>query len=409
TVFMSQHLGSPAELIVKPGDEILRGQIIAKTTGFVSANVHSPVTGKVLKVEYAKHPILKHAEAVIIGPDYTKPRVNFKPKDTIKFSKEEILNIIKESGIVGMGGATFPTHVKLMPKSPVDTLIINGSECEPYLATDCRVMLEYTNEILKGVEILAKLLDVKTVIFGIAENKPRAIKLFEETIENGKYDFPLVKIAELNAGYPQGGEKQLINIVTKRKVPPRGLPMDVGCVVHNVGTCLAVYDAVYKGKPFIERLVTFCGDALKEPKNVWVTIGTNLKELFDSNILEFKTAPKKIICGGPMMGIALDSLDYPIIKGSGGFVFLSHDEAEVPETPCLSCSRCVDVCPMNLLPNEFVRAVKAGEYELLEDMNLIDCMECGCCVYSCPAKIPVVHYVRMGKQFLRNHAVKEKK
>jgi len=298
-----------------------------------------------------------------------------------------------------MGGAAFPTQVKLSPPKEIDTLIINGCECEPYLATDYRLMVENLEEIFKGIEIICRLIKPKQVIIAIEDNKPLAIKKSNRFVSVRKFALPEAKVIVLKSSYPQGSEKQLIQSTTKRKVPPRGLPLDVGCLVHNVATCFAIYEAIYLGKPLIERLVSFCGDALVEPKNIWLKIGTTLKELFDQKILEFKTPPEKIISGGPMMGISLDSLDYPILKGTGGFLFLKDLKNIGEESPCIRCARCIDVCPMNLMPLEYAKRVRIEEYNNLDQLNIVDCIECGNCAYTCPGKIPIVHYVKIGKKY----------
>jgi electron transport complex protein RnfC len=260
-------------------------------------------------------------------------------------------------------------------------------------------MVENLQEIFRGIEVIVKIIEPRRVIFAVEDNKDEAIKninLFRNTKD---FNLPEIKLAILKSAYPQGGEKQLIYSTTKRKVSGGQLPLDVGCLVHNVATCFAIYEAVYFSKPLIERLVSFCGDALVSPKNIWLKIGTTLKELFDSKILEFKAEPKKIISGGPMMGIALSSLDYPILKGSGGFLFLNKPIKDQAEESCVRCARCVDACPMNLMPLEYTKRVKLEQYKALEEFNIADCIECGSCSYVCPAKIPLVHYIKTGKKY----------
>ena len=394
---LSQHTGSPSAACVSPGDIAEEAGLIAKETGFISAQLHSPAKAKVVNIDTWPHPVTKKSLSIILQCEDEKKDYTLR-KSVEALSKEEILEIIKNSGIVGMGGAAFPTHVKLKPPKPIETLIINGCECEPYLATDNRLMVERLKELLKGVEIISKLIQPAEVIFAVEKNKPEAIKKITSAIATKKVNLPKARVVALNSTYPQGGEKQLILETKNRKVPPKKLPLDVGCLVHNVGTCFAVYEAVYFNKPLIERLVSFCGDALVQPKNIWVKIGTTLKELFDEKVLEFKSEPQAIISGGPMMGIALDSLDYPILKASGGFLFLMK-AADVPEAPCIRCARCVDVCPMDLMPLEYAKKVKMEEYEPLNNFNIVDCNECGCCAYTCPAKIPLVHYIKIGKQY----------
>ena len=408
---LSQHTGGPSLPCVQKGDQVQEGMLIAKVSGFISAALHAPKKGRVVDISSFYHPVLKRAPAIILHCEDELKEYTIHG-DAAALEKEELLKIIKNKGLVGMGGAAFPSHVKLNPPKKIDSLIINGCECEPYLACDYRLMLENTNQIFKGIEIICKLINPKEVIFAIEKNKPEAIKKINLLINTKKFSLPALKLRQtglppiksfiLNSAYPQGGEKQLIRAVLKKKVPPEKLPLDVGCLVHNVATCFAIYEAVYLNKPLVERLVSFCGPALKSPKNIWVKIGTTLKELFDAGILEFKKEPEKIISGGPMMGIALDSLDYPILKGSGGFLFLDKAD-KTEEGPCIRCSRCIDTCPMNLLPLEYIKRVKKEEFASLTDFNITDCIECGCCAYGCPSKIPIVHYIKTGKNYVLNN------
>lgn len=396
---LSQHTGAPSKPLVDKGDSIEEASLIAQSDGFISANLHAPVSGKVIGIDPWCHPILKKAPALAIQPEGRPKDYSLRP-NVDSLSKEDLLSVIASSGIVGMGGAAFPTQVKLKPPKPIDTLIINGCECEPYLAADYRLMIENFQEIFKGIEIVCRLIEPKEVIFAIEENKPQAIKNINLAINSKKFKIPQASCLVLKSVYPQGGEKQLIQAATKRKVPGGKLPLDVGCLVHNVATLFAIYQAVYLNKPLIERMVSFCGDALVTPKNLWVKIGTTLNELFQEKVLEFKTEPKKIISGGPMMGISLASLDYPVLKASGGFLFLTEAAADSTESPCIRCARCVDTCPMNLLPLEYPKRAKKEDYKALENLNISDCMECGCCAYECPAKIPIVHYIKVAKEGL---------
>jgi len=400
---LSQHTGAPSKPCVKKGDQVSEGEVIAKASGAISAQLHAPKSGKVIDIANWYHPTLKKAPAIIIQcQDEKKEYSPRKDKDIELLTQEKILKTIADCGLVGMGGAAFPTHVKLNPPKKIDTLIINGCECEPYLACDYRLMIEDINKIFKGIRLISKLINPKEIIFAIEKNKPEAIKKVNLLINTKKFGLPPIRSFVLDTAYPQGGEKQLIQLIIKKKVPPKGLPFDVGVLVHNVATCFAIYEAVYLDKPLVERLVSFCGDALVTPKNIWVKIGTTLQELVDRKILEFGKEPKKIICGGPMMGIALNSLDYPILKNAGGFLFLSDQVDDAQEEPCLRCNRCVDTCPMGLLPLEYVKRVKKGEYASLSEFNIVDCIECGCCSYGCPAKIPIVHYIKTGKKYELN-------
>ncbi|MCK9573442.1 MAG: electron transport complex subunit RsxC [Candidatus Omnitrophica bacterium] len=399
---LSQHTGKPSLVCVKPQDVVEQGQVIATEDGHISSRLHSPKKAKIVSIDDWFHPVLKRAKCIITEP-FGDEEHKFTPKSKVdNLNKETLLKMIKDCGIVGMGGAAFPTHVKLSPPKKIETLIINGCECEPYLASDYRLMVENLDAIFKGIEIVCKIIEPKNVIFAVEENKPEAIKKLHLAVSLKKYNLPKLSLAILKTAYPQGGEKQLIYSLTKRKVPSGGLPLDVSCLVHNIGTFFAIYEAIYLDKPLIERVVTFAGDALVSPKNIRLKIGTTLRELFDKKILEFKTEPSKIICGGPMMGIALESLEYPILKANGGFLFLNKIKT-CEENTCIRCARCVDACPLNLLPLEYAKRVKRDEYNKLGELNIKDCIECGCCSYTCPAKIPLVHYIKIGKKYASNN------
>ena len=399
---LSQHTGKPSRLIVKPQDKVKEGDLIAQSDGLISASLCSPASGTIKGVVSFNHPVLRKSMAVVLEADGLEKAYPI-DKTAVSLSNDVILDKIRNAGIVGMGGAAFPAYVKLKPPKPIDTLIVNGCECEPYLSCDYRLMVEKGDGVFKGVELVSKVISPKRVLFAIEENKPEAIKKFNRIISAKKYSLPSPRVVILPSRYPQGGEKQLIYVLTKRKVPLGGLPFDVGCLVHNVGTLYAIYEAVYCNKPLIERVVTFAGGALKEPKNILIKLGTTIKELFDSGVLEFKTEPAKIVYGGPMMGIALRSLDYPVMKGTSGILFLTKDEIDTrKEDVCIRCARCVDSCPMELLPLEFVKKVKNEEYSSLNELYIKDCIECGACSFSCPAKIPIVHYIKIGKKYAVN-------
>ena len=399
---LSQHTGKPSRLLRRPKDRIEEADLIAEGDGLISASLSSPASGTIEKLVSFNHPVLKRSTAVVVKTDGQSKSYSIS-KDADSLDKDAVLDKIRRAGIVGMGGAAFPAYVKLKPPKPIDTLIVNGCECEPYLACDYRLMLERSSGIFKGVELVSKIISPKRVIFAIEENKSEAVKKFNSIISSKSYSLPAARVAVLPSRYPQGGEKQLIYVLTKRKVPLGGLPFDVGCLVHNVGTLYAIYEAVYYNKPLIERVVTFAGGALKKPKNILVKIGTTIRELFDSGILEFKTEPAKIVYGGPMMGIALGGLDYSIMKGTSGILFLTKDEIDTrEESACIRCARCVDSCPMGLLPLEFVKRVKNGKFSSLNELYIKDCIECGACSFSCPAKIPIVHYIKIGKKYAVN-------
>ena len=398
---LQQHTGATCEAIVKADDYVKVGQKIAESKAFVSAPIHASISGKVLGIAKAAHPILGECNAIIIESNgkiewdgSVKQREN-----ADNLSKDELKNIIKEAGIVGLGGAAFPTHVKLspLPNKPIDTVILNGAECEPYLTCDHALMLEETEKIIKGFQIIIKTLEPKDCYIGIEDNKENAIALFEEKLLNmGLKD--KIKVIRLKTIYPQGAEKNLIYSITKRKVPNSGgLPMDVGCIVQNVQTAEAIYDAVYEGKPLIERVVTVTG-AVKEPKNLLVKIGTPVKDLIEY-CKGYEGSVAKIISGGPMMGIAQYTDEIPIIKGSSG-ILVQKEEIIEEEKDCIRCGRCVDVCPMILMPTMIAHYAKKDDIDKCEEYFALDCYECGCCSYVCPSKIPLVHWIKYAKSEL---------
>jgi len=397
---LCQNIGKASQPVAGKGDEVKEGVVIAEPGGFVSSRLHAPCSGKITIVDKGPHPVRKRDDCVYLTANQSEPR-KYEPRENISaLSKEQLLDIVKNAGIVGMGGACFPTHVKLNPPRKIDTLLINGCECEPYLSCDNRLMIEKAKDIFRGVELICRMIEPEQVIFCVEENKPEAIKKFNRYISTRKFDLPSARLAVLRSFYPQGGEKQLIYQALHRKVPCGKIPFEVGCMVQNVATCFAVYEAVYFSKPLIERTVTFAGDCLKNPKNLRLKIGTTVKELIEEKILELAREPKKVIFGGPMMGITVDSLEYPIMKGSSGVLFLSEKAApEIKEDQCIRCGRCVDACPMNLLPLEYVKRVKEERFSSLDEVFIKDCIECGSCSFSCPAGIPIVHYIKRGKAY----------
>ncbi|MBD3263913.1 MAG: electron transport complex subunit RsxC [Candidatus Omnitrophica bacterium] len=395
---VSQHTGKPASVCMEKGAEVEEGQLIARQNGYISACIHAPKGSKVTDITPWYHPNFGRMESLVLK--CTKESKSYKTRSNVGgLYPEELLDIIQKKGIVGMGGAAFPTHVKLKPPKNIDTLIINGCECEPYLSADYRLMKENLKEICKGVELICRIVKPKKVIFALEDNKSDVAKKINLFSSIKKFNIPGLETTVLKSTYPQGGEKQLIFSTTRRKISGDKLPLDVGCIVQNVATCFAVYEAVYLDKPLIERMVSFCGDALEEPKNIWVRIGTTLQELFEKKILSFAGEPKKIISGGPMMGVTLDCLNYPVLKGTGGFLFLNRDAKNYEEQPCIKCGRCVDVCPMNLMPLMYAKMVKHEEFGRLNEFYIKDCIECGCCAYICPSRIPLVHYVKTGKKY----------
>tara|TARA_Y100000031_G_scaffold96965_1_gene106379 strand:+ start:5457 stop:6797 length:1341 start_codon:yes stop_codon:yes gene_type:complete len=396
---LGQNLGAPSTPIVNKGDMVKVGQLLAEATGFISTNIHSPVSGKVLKIDNALDGSGYKRPAIIInvegdewaeGIDTSTDLVN-----EITLDSKEIIEKIKNAGIVGMGGAAFPTYVKLMPPpgKTAEFLIINGVECEPYLTADHRLMLEKGQEIIIGTRILMKALNVDKAFIGIENNKPDAINHMRELVRSQDD----IEVQTLKVQYPQGGEKQLIKASVNREVPSGKLPIEVGCVVQNVGTAFAVYEAVQKNKPLIERVVTVTGKAVKKPSNFLTRIGTPISQLIDA-AAGLPSNTGKIIGGGPMMGKAISSVDIPIVKGSSGVLLMKKEESSRRvESPCIRCSKCTYVCPMGLEPFLLSQAGKLGNYELAENESIMDCIECGSCQYGCPAGIPLLDYLRLGK------------
>jgi len=397
---LQQHIGAPCEALVKAEDLVKVGQKIADSKAFVSAPIHASISGKVLGIAKTPHPVLGECNAIVIESDgKIEWDESIKKRENIeKLTKEELRNIIKEAGIVGLGGAAFPTHVKLSPppEKPINTLILNGAECEPYLTCDHRLMLEQAEKIIKGFQIIIKILEPKQSYISIEDNKENAIALFEEKLQDLNLK-DKIKVIRLKTIYPQGAEKNLIYSITKRKVPNKGgLPMDIGCVVQNVQTAKAIYDAVYDGKPLIERVVTITG-AVKEPKNLLVKIGTPVKDLVE-HCKGYEDSIAKIISGGPMMGIAQHTDEIPIIKGSSGL--LVQKEIDLPkgeERDCIRCGRCIDTCPMALMPTIISQYAQKNDFDKCNENFALDCYECGCCSYVCPSKIPLVKWIKHAK------------
>jgi len=396
---VSQHIGAPAKIAVKRKDSIKVGQVIATSSHFVSANIHSSVSGTVLKIDRVFDASGFRRDVVVIKVDGDEWDESIDKSEElvseIKLSQEEIINKISEMGIVGLGGATFPTHVKLsIPHGrKAEVLIINGVECEPYLTSDHRLMLEKAEELLVGTKILMKALGVEKAYIGIENNKEDAIIKLGQL--SSKYEG--LEVVPLKVKYPQGGEKQLIKAITGREVPSGGLPIVVGAVVQNVGTAFAVYEAVQKNKPLFERVVTVTGKSVKDPKNLKVRIGTPVNQLINfAGGLPADTG--KVISGGPMMGKALNSLDAPVAKGTSGILILPDTESSRSEVlPCIRCTKCVGVCPMGLEPFLLMTLGKKQIWERDEKERVMDCIECGSCSFICPSNRPLLDYIRLGK------------
>ncbi|MDR1757162.1 MAG: electron transport complex subunit RsxC [Culturomica sp.] len=396
---LGQHIGAPATPVVQKGDHVKAGQLIGEAAGFVSAAVHSSVSGTVTAVEERPDAggIPRPVVVIKVEGDEWMEGINRseRAEHNITASKEEILKAIGAAGIVGMGGAAFPTRVKLSPPpgNTAELLIINGVECEPYLTADHRIMLERAEDIVVGTMILMKALGVKKAVIGIENNKPDAIGKLQGIATKVLG----VEICPLKVKYPQGGEKQLIKAVTGKTVPSCGLPIAVGAVVQNVGTALAVYEAVMKRKPLVERIVTVTGTSVKKPGNFLCRIGTPISRLIEAaGGLPADSA--KVICGGPMMGRAMANLDAPVTKGTSGILILSEKEAlRKPESNCIRCSKCVSVCPMGLEPYLLMDLSRFQLPERLETEKVMDCIECGSCSFTCPSHRPLLDYIRLGK------------
>ncbi|MBV1756357.1 MAG: electron transport complex subunit RsxC [Dethiosulfatibacter sp.] len=393
-----QHIGAPCEPVVKVGDYVKVGQLIGEAKAFVSAPIHASVSGTVKKIEKRPSPGGARINSVVIATDGEQTiHESIVPKGKLEdLSVDELKIIIKNSGITGMGGAGFPTHVKVSPPQDkkIDLLIINGAECEPFLTSDHRVMLEMPDRIINGTRAIMKALDVDKAIIGIESNKPDAIKVIKKAV----IDFPDITVAELRTKYPQGGEKSLIYAVSKKEVPSGGLPMDVGVVVQNIGTVVAISNAIETGMPLVERVVTVTGSAVKEPKNLMVKIGTSFKDAIDF-CGGYSEELGKLINGGPMMGIAQYTDAVPIIKGTSGILVLNkHDSVPPDPTNCIRCAKCIHGCPVYLQPLMISKNSLLGRFAEAEAYNAMDCIECGICSFVCPAKIPLVDSIRMAKK-----------
>ncbi len=395
---MAQHIGAPCEPLVAVGDEVRMGQKIGDSKGFVSAPVHASVSGKVVKIDKCNHALGRPVQAIYIESDGldtwhedVQPNHNYND-----LTADELKKIIREKGIVGMGGATFPTHVKLSPPpdAKIDYVLINAAECEPYLTADHRAMLERPDEIIIGVQLVMKAVNAPKAYIGIEDNKLDAVEIMKKAAEG----IAGIEVHALHTKYPQGAEKQLISVLTGREVPSGGLPSAVGCVVQNVGTCIAISDAVRFGKPLIVRNVTITGSAINEPKNMLVRVGTLIEEVIEQ-CGGFKPNIKKMVLGGPMMGLAQPGPEnLPVIKGTSGILCLSEDEVQLQEIDnCIRCGKCVEACPVSIMPLFIGSSVEQGLYEKAEAYNAMDCIECGCCTYICPAKRPLVQWIRMAK------------
>ena len=405
---MSQHIGASCTPFVKKGDTVKVGQKIGDHAG-LCAPVHAPVSGKVKSVEMKPHTSGTTMTSVVIENDHlgtlhedVKPRTR---EEVEALTPDQLIEIIHEGGIVGMGGATFPTHVKLSSAiGKVDTVIVNAGECEPFIVADDRLCREYPRQTIGGLKIIMKILGVNTAHIGIENNKPEAARTLRACmkVEDG------ISVDILPAKYPQGAEKQLIYAITGREVPSGGLPAAVGCAVFNAATCKAIYDVVYEGMPLIKRVVTVSGDIVMEPKNLMVPIGTSFNDLLEA--VGHSENPYKVLSGGPMMGFTQYDLSVPVIKGTNAVTILGRKNRYVVEnSACIRCGKCIDACPMHLMPVLMYKALFSGSVEEMKRVHMMDCIECGCCAYTCPASVPLVMAFRSGKQQIRTAAAAAKK
>ncbi|MHC4597469.1 MAG: electron transport complex subunit RsxC [Planctomycetota bacterium] len=391
---LQQHLGKPAKPVVKKKDKVLRGQVVGEADGFVSANIHATVSGTVKTVEPRRHPVGAYVESVVIESDGEDAPAEFTPLDPEAATPDDIRARVRDAGIVGMGGAAFPTAVKITPpkEKPIETLILNGCECEPYLTADHRLMLDEGEKIVRGASLLLKVLGATRWLIAIEDNKPDAIEAMQRLAPSMGGE-----VVALHVKYPQGAEKQLIKAVLGREVPSGGLPMDVKVVVQNVGSAAAVFDAVAHGAPLLQRVLTVTGEGIARKKNLMARIGTPFQDIVDF-CGGMKEDVFKVLMGGPMMGMAQFTLDVPVVKGTSGILFLTRDEAGDPGLqPCLRCGKCVDACPMGLVPAEISKSVMKGLFDRAEDLDVLDCIECGCCAYTCPAHRYLVQNIKRGK------------
>ncbi len=394
---VSQHIGAPAKPVVKVGDTVLRGQVIAEAGGFVSAPIHSSVSGKVKKIEPRRVPVGDMVNSIVIESDGEMKEVEYQEAPNLStLTKQEIIEKVKNAGVVGMGGAGFPTHVKLSPKEPdkIEYIIANCAECEPYLTSDYRRMMENPDLLVNGMKIVLQLFPKAKGMFGVENNKMDCIAKLRDLVK----DDPRMEVVELKTKYPQGGERQLIYAVTGRSINSSMLPADAGCIVDNVETLVAIYNAVKFGKPVMNRIFTVTGDAVNDPRNFYVCTGTNFQEILDA-AGGCKTQPEKMIAGGPMMGFALFGLDIPATKTSSALLCMTKDEVSAcAPTPCINCGRCVDACPELLIPSRLAKYADHGDKEIFETWNGMECVECGSCSFICPAKRQLAQSIKTMKK-----------
>ena len=399
---MQQHIGAPCTPTVKVGDTVAVGQVIGDSDKFVSAPIHASVSGKVTAIGNVKLPNGAVVQGVTIESD-GEHRLYDGIEPPKADTKEEFLKAVRASGLVGLGGAGFPTHVKLNipPDKNVDTLVINAAECEPYITVDYRECIDNSWDILSGIHIIKDMLGIKNVIIAVENNKPKAFDVLKRIADSDNYSGDHIKLMSLESRYPQGAEKMMVQSATGRKVPPGKLPADVGCIVMNVASVAFVARYIKTGKPLVSRSLTVDGSAIAEPKNVRVPIGTSISDIIDF-CGGFKEEPHKIITGGPMMGLSIIGTDLPVIKNNNAILAFTEKDAKLmQEGDCIRCGRCAAACPMSLVPTLIERYTKAGDADALKKIGVNVCMECGSCAYSCPAKKPLVQTMRAAKAFLR--------
>ncbi|MFZ0450292.1 MAG: electron transport complex subunit RsxC [Desulfatiglandaceae bacterium] len=399
-ILLNQHFGAPCTPLVAKKDEVQEGDLIGQVENGLGANIHSSVTGVVKNIGTSPHPISVTAPSVTIQTDSSAQPRAYERDDWTKLSRDELLTRIRNAGVVGIGGAGFPTHVKLAPppEAKVDTLVLNGAECEPYLTTDHRAMLDHPEEIIEGAKIILTILGISECHVGIEENKSDAIDIMRKAAEVSASNGFHIRVDALKVKYPQGSEKQLIQSTTGRKVPGFGLPFDVGVIVQNIGTTKAIFEAVALKKALYEKVVTISGKGIERPANLLVKIGTRLSDIV-SFLGGTRSNLAKVVLGGPMMGFAVPSLEMPVTKTTSGVLFLTDEEIDTrPHGQCIRCGWCLEACPMGLSPNEIGIYVEAGRAEETSPFGIFECFECGCCAFVCPAKRPLVQFIRLAKR-----------
>jgi len=398
-IILSQHIGAPCKPTVEKKAEVGEGAVIGDVVKGLGVPLHSPAAGKIKAISSSVHPLKLNAPSITITVNPEAAPLHYEKKEWRDIDPKELLGKVKDAGVIGIGGAGFPTHVKLSPpsNSPVDTLVVNAAECEPYITADHRQMVEHSAEIIEGCKVILRILGISNCLIGVESNKPDAFQALSETAANtAESDFK-IEVRALQVKYPQGSEKQLIQAVTGRKVPGYALPSAVGVVVQNVSTAKAIYDAVVLEKPLYEKVITVSGKGIQRPANLLVKMGTRISDIVDY-LGGIKPELKKIVLGGPMMGFAVSSLDIPITKTTSSVLFLSEDEIDTaPHSQCIRCGWCLEACPMGLEPKEIGLFVEANHAEETERFGVFECFECGSCAYVCPAKRPLVQFVRLAK------------